>query len=104
MRKNTLAVVGVSGVVTAAAFLAGTAVPRVSAQGVIHVVPVKNGSGTCREMTNDLRNDRDAWRTPYLNYMAGFVTGANYVSYLVPGRNSNVLLGLSNEIVAQYSR
>jgi hypothetical protein len=104
MRKRTLAVIGISGAIAVAAFVAGVVATHVSAQGVIHVVPVKNGGGTCREMTNDLRNDRDAWRTPYLNYMAGFVTGANYVSYLVPGRNSNVLLGLSSEIVAQHSR
>jgi TolB protein len=45
-------------------------------------------------LTNDLSSDRDLWRTPYFNYMAGFVTGANYVTYLVPGRNSHVPVGM----------
>jgi hypothetical protein len=64
---------------------------------------VRNGGGTCREMTNDLRRDPDTWRTPYFNYMAGFVTGANFVSYSVPGRKSNVPLDLPRQ-VAGYSR
>jgi hypothetical protein len=103
MRTKTLAVVGVLGVVAVAAFVAGTVVPRLSAQGSIQVIPVTNGGGTCHEMTSDLRNDREAWRTPYFNYMAGFVTGANYVSYLVPGRNSHVPLDLPGR-VRGYSR
>src|SRR5262245_13828393 len=91
MRRNTLAVVmGLLGLVTGGAFMAGVVVPRVSAQGSIQVIPVRNGGGPCGEMPNDLRNDRDAWRTPYFNYMAGFMTGANFVSYSVPGRNSHV--------------
>jgi hypothetical protein len=103
MRKNTLAIVGVSGIVTIVGFFAGTVAPRVSAQGSIQVIPVRNGGGVCRDMTNDLRSDREGWRTPYFNYMAGFVTGANYVSYLVPGRNSHVPLDLPRR-VAGYSR
>jgi hypothetical protein len=99
MRK-TLAVVGLLSVTTGA-FVAGVVVPRVSAQGSIQVIPVRNGGGTCGDMTSDLRNDRDTWRTPYFNYMAGFMTGANFVSYLVPGRNSHVPLGLP---LAGYSR
>jgi len=101
MRKNRLALVGLLGIATVAAFVAGAVVPRVSAQGSIQVIPVRNGGGTCRDMTNDLGSDRDAWRTPYFNYMAGFVTGANFVSYLVPGRDSHVPVGLP---VAGYSR
>jgi hypothetical protein len=98
MRTKTLAVVGVSVIVTVAAFLAGTVAPRLSAQGSIQVIPVRNGGGVCRDMTNDLRSDRGAWRTPYFNYMAGFVTGANYVSYLVPGRNSHVPRDLPSRV------
>ena len=101
MRKNTLAVVfGLLGIATIVAFMARV-VPRVSAQGSIQVIPVRNGGGTCGDMTNDLRNDRDAWRTPYFNYMAGFMTGANFVSYLVPGRNSHIPVGLP---LTGYSR
>ena len=103
MRKRTLAVVGLLAVVTVAAFLTGVAVPRVSAQAGIHVFPVTNGGGTCRDMTNDLRGNRDAWRTAYFNYMAGFVTGANFASYSVPGRNSNVPLDLPREVTG-YAR
>jgi hypothetical protein len=104
MRTRTLAAVGLLGVVTAAAFVSGVVPPRLGAQGYIHVLPVRNGGGVCRDMTNDLRNDRDAWRTPYLNYMAGFITGANYVSYLVPGRNPDVLRNLPRDVLAGHSR
>ena len=78
MQKRTLAVVGLLGVL--AAFLAGSAVPWISAQGSVHVLPVRNGGGTCQDLTNDLRGDREAWRFTYFNYMAGFVPGANFVS------------------------
>jgi hypothetical protein len=100
MRRKALAVVGLLGVVTAA-FVAGVVTPRVSAQASIQVIPVRNGGGVCRDMTNDLRSDPSTWRTPYFNYLAGFMTGANFVSYLVPGRNSHVPIGLP---VAGYSR
>src|SRR5690349_19974806 len=108
MRNKTLAVVGVLAVVTVAAFVAGVVATRVSAQGIIHVLPARNGGrnggGACRDMTNDLRNDRDASYTLYLNWMDGFLTGANYVSYLVPGRNSDVTRSLPREFFAGYSR
>jgi len=103
MRKGTLAVVGLSGIVVAVAVVLSMVAPRVSAQGSIQVIPVRNGGGVCRDMTNDLKADRDTWRTPYFNYMAGFVTGANYVSYLVPGRNSHVPVDLPGR-VSGYSR
>jgi hypothetical protein len=101
MRKATLALVGLLGAVTVAAVVPGVVPPRVAAQGSIQVIPVRNGGGVCRDMTNDLRSNRDAGRTPYFNYMAGFMTGANYVSYLVPGRNSHIPVGWP---VAGYSR
>jgi hypothetical protein len=108
MQKRTLAVVGFLGVITVAAFAAGVVATRVSAQGIIHVLPVRNGGGNgggvCRDMTNDLRNDRDASYTLYLNWMDGFLTGANYVSYLVPGRNSDVTRSLPIEFFSGYSR
>jgi hypothetical protein len=104
MNKKTLAVVGLLGVVTAPAFVPGVIAPRVSAQASsIHVFPVTNGGGTCHDMTNDLRTDRNAWRAPYFNYMAGFVTGANFVSYSVPGRDSNVPLDLPLDVTG-YAR
>ena len=104
MRTKTLAVVGILGVVAVTAFLGGTVAPRTSAQGIIHVLPVRNGGGVCRDMTHDLRNDRDASYTLYLNWMDGFLTGANYVSYLVPGRNSDVTRSLPVEFFSGYSR
>jgi hypothetical protein len=108
MQRRTLAVVGLLGAITVAAFVAGVVATRVSAQGIIHVLPVRKGGGNnggvCRDMTNDLRNDRDASHTLYLNWMDGFITGANYVSYLVPGRNSDVSRSLSREFLAGYSR
>ena|SRR5689334_16959528 len=107
MRNKTLAVVGGLAVVTVAAFVAGVVATRVSAQGIIHVLPARNGDGSggvCRDMTNDLRNDRDASHMLYLNWMDGFLTGANYVSYLVPGRNSDVTRSLPREFFAGYSR
>jgi len=104
MRTIMLAAAGLLGAVTAAAVVSGVVPPRLSAQGYIHVLPVRNGGGVCRDMTNDLRNDRDASRTLYANYMAGFMTGANYVSYLVPGRNSDVMRNLPREFLAGYSR
>lgn len=101
MDKKTLAAVALVGVVIVAAFVLGNGmiVPRVSAQtgsssgrrwAAFHVIPVTNGSGTCRDMTNDLRTDRDAWRASYFNYMAGFITGANFVSYSVGGRDPSI--------------
>ena len=93
MSKKALATVALVGVVIVAAFVLGNSmiVPRVSAQtGSFHAIPLTNGSGTCRDMTNDLRADRDAWRASYFNYMAGFITGANFVSYSVGGRDPNV--------------
>jgi hypothetical protein len=101
MDKKTRAEVALVGVVIVAAFVLGNGmiVPRVSAQtgsssgrrwGAFHVIPVTNVSGTCRDMTTDLRTDRDAWRASYFNYMAGFITGANFVSHSVGGRDPNV--------------
>jgi hypothetical protein len=101
MDKKTRAAVALVGVVIVAAFVLGNGmiVPRVSAQtgsssgrrwAAFHAIPVTNGSGRCRDMTNDLRTDRDAWRASYFNYMAGFITGANFVSYSVGGRDPNV--------------
>src|SRR5689334_5881567 len=104
MRKKTLAAVGV-GVVAVTALVASVVPPRLSAQPQgpnWWVIPVTNGDSTCRAMTNDLRNDRDTWRTPYVNYMAGFVTGADYVSSLVPGRKSQV--DLPQEVLANHAR
>jgi hypothetical protein len=100
MRKGTSAVVGLLGVLTvvAVAHGVGMLVPRVSAQNSgFHVLPVTNGGGTCRDMTNDLRTDSETWRAAYVNYVAGFVTGANFVSYSVGGRNSNV--GSGSEVL-----
>jgi hypothetical protein len=97
MSKKALATVALVGVVIVAAFVLGNGmiVRRVSAQTAsFHVIPVTNGSGTCRDMTNDLRADRDAWRASYFNYMAGFITGANFVSYSVGGRDPNVGFGV----------
>ena len=105
MRKNPLAAIGALGVVAVTALVASVVAPRLSAQPQgpnWWVIPVTNGDSTCRQMTNDLRNDRDAWRTPYVNYMAGFVTGADYVSSLVPGRKSQV--DLPHEVLANHSR
>jgi hypothetical protein len=105
MRTKTLAAIGGLGVVAVTALVAGVVAPRLSAQPQgpnWWVIPVTNGDSTCRAMTNDLRNDRDAWRTPYVNYMAGFVTGADYVSSLVPGRKSQV--DLPQEVLANHAR
>jgi len=102
MRKNTLTVV-VGMLATVGALVASVVAPRLSAQGPNWwVIPVTNGDSTCRQMTSDLRNDRDAWRTPYVNYMAGFVTGADYVSSLVPGRKSQV--DFPPEVLANHPR
>ena len=81
------------------AIAASVMAPPVSAQAAIHVLPVTNGGGTCREMTRDLKQDRTASRAAYFNYMAGFVTGANYLAFSVPGRNSNVPSDLPSEVV-----
>jgi hypothetical protein len=100
MRKGTVAVVGLLSVLTVVAAVLGLGmlVPRVAAQNSgFHVLPVANGGGTCRDMTNDLRADEQTWRTPYVNYVAGFITGANFVSYSVGGRNSNV--GSGSEVL-----
>ena len=105
MRKNTLTVV-VGMLATVGALVASVVAPRLSAQAAQGpnwwVIPVTNGDSTCRQMTSDLRNDRDAWRTPYVNYMAGFVTGADYVSSLVPGRKSQV--DFPPEVLAHHPR
>jgi hypothetical protein len=89
MRRNTaLAVVGLLAVARLAAFALGLSV---SAQaGGFHVLPVTSGGVTCRDMTDNLRSERDTWRTFYFNYMAGFITGANFVSYSVGNRDSNL--------------
>jgi len=105
MRKNTLTVV-VGMLATVGGLVARVVAPRLSAQAAQGpnwwVIPVTNGDSTCRQMTSDLRNDRDAWRTPYVNYMAGFVTGADYVSSLVPGRKSQV--DFPPEVLANHPR
>ena len=91
MRTKTW-VVGLLGVVTAALALGlGMLSPRVSAQASgFHVWTVTSGGASCRDMTNNLAADRDAWRAFYANYVSGFITGANFVSYSGGGRNPNV--------------
>jgi hypothetical protein len=91
MRRKTPFVVALLVVVAVATSMAGVVAPRVSAQaGSFHVLTVTAGGVSCRDMTNNLRSDRDAWRSVYYNYMAGFITGANFVSYSVGGRDSNL--------------
>ena len=94
MRQTPFAVVGLVGVVTVAAFVIGVVAPRASAQvalGSFHVWTVTSGGASCRDMTNNLLGaDRDAWRAFYANYVSGFITGANFVSYSTGGRNPNV--------------
>jgi len=84
MRKKTSTVVGLVSLGIVAAFVAGIVAPRVSAQAghrlAIQVIPVTNGGGTCRDMTGDLRRHHDRWRTPYFNYMAGFITRPTHAS------------------------
>lgn len=73
MRKTTVPVVPVCAAVTASALAlgVGTFVPRVSAQAAsYHVLTVTNGGFTCRDLTSNLRTDRDTWRTVYYNCAA----------------------------------
>jgi hypothetical protein len=101
MRHGTLAVVGLLSVVTVAAWVLVLTAPRVSAQASgFHVLPVTIGGGTCRDMTNNLRGDREPWRTLYFNYMAGFLTGANFVSYSAgDDRNANIGVEVTHDAV-----
>lgn len=41
-------------------------------------------------MTNNLRTDGESWRVFYFTYMAGFITGANFVTCSDSGENPNV--------------
>lgn len=55
-------------------------------------------------MTNNLRADRDSWRTLYFTYMSGFLTGANYVSYSAgDGRNSNIGIEVKHDALFDRS-
>jgi hypothetical protein len=100
MRQNTFAVVGRLGVVTVAALVLGLLSWRASAQGgSFHVLTVASGGFTCGDMTHNLRVDRDVWRSVYYNYMAGFITGANFVSYSAGGRNANIASDLPHDAV-----
>jgi hypothetical protein len=101
MRKLTLAVAGLLSMVAIAGFVLLLIAPRVSAQASgFHVLPVTIGGSACRDMTNNLRIDRDSWRTLYFNYMAGFLTGANFVSYSAgDGRNSNIGFDVAHDVV-----
>jgi hypothetical protein len=91
MRTKPIAVVGLVGV-SFAAFVVGVVEPAVSAQaGSFHVWTVTSGGASCRDMTNNLgAADRDAWRAFYANYVSGFITGANFVSYSTGARNATV--------------
>jgi hypothetical protein len=103
MRKATVAVIGLLCVVAVAAFVLGLGkfAQPVSAQASrsFHVLTVTSGGVTCRDMTNNLRTDRDAWRSVYFNYMAGFITGANFVSYSAGGQNANIGFEVSHDAV-----
>ena len=48
------------------------------------------GGTTCAEMTRNLQSDRESWSGVYSNYVLGFISGANFVSYLADHRNPNV--------------
>src|SRR3954452_11273152 len=73
-----------------------------------HVLGVPGGGVTCEEMTNNLRTDRQSWGVLYGTYVTGFITGANFVSYVANGRNSNVGSDIPSETifgsVEQYCR
>jgi hypothetical protein len=101
MRKAALAVVGLLSVIAVAACVSFLFAPRVSAEASgFHVLPVTVGGATCRDMTNNLRADRDSWRTLYFNYMSGFLTGANFVAYSAgDGRNSNIGIEVTHDAV-----
>src|SRR5689334_22175966 len=90
MRKKWSAVVGLLCTIIIAV-VAGAISRRASAQaGSFHVITVTSGGSACHDMTTNLQADRDAWRAVYGNYIAGYITGANFVSYSVGGRNANV--------------
>jgi hypothetical protein len=101
MRKAALALVGLLSVITTAVFVSILVASHVSAEASgFHVLPVTVGGATCRDMTNNLRTDRESWRTLYFNYMSGFLTGANFVSYSAgDGRNSNVGIEVTHDAV-----
>ena len=90
--RNALTV-GIMVVVLVAASTWGPAVfsRSLSAQPAgFHVLTVPSGGVTCADMTSNLRTDSESWRVFYTTYMAGFITGANFVTYSDSGRNSNV--------------
>jgi hypothetical protein len=64
------------------------------------------GGRNCGDMTNNLRTERQSWGGYYASYADGFITGANFVSYLANQRNSNVGYDISPEalfaLIEQY--
>jgi hypothetical protein len=69
----------------------GSVSKMVAAQAAgFHVLTVPSGGITCVNMTSNLGADDGAWRVRYTTYMAGFITGANFVTYSDAGRNANV--------------
>lgn len=55
-----------------------------------HVLGVPDSGIDCGAMTSNLRYDRQKWASLYKSYAVGFITGANYVSYVANRRNANV--------------
>lgn len=64
--------------------------PQTREHAGFHVIGVPGGGIDCGSMMNNLRDEKQSWRAFYTSYMTGFVTGANFVSYLANGRNPNV--------------
>jgi hypothetical protein len=85
-RLRLLAVIMCVIVPEIATVLAVRAAPNASSG--FHVLGA--GGTTCAEMTRNLQADRGSWSAVYSNYVLGFISGANFVSYLADHRNPNV--------------
>jgi hypothetical protein len=59
------------------------------------------GGGSCRDLTINLRADRESWGNFYNSYVMGFITGANFSSYLADARNSSVGFDVPNDRIFQ---
>lgn len=55
-----------------------------------HVSGVPGGGVSCGEMAINLGADRQSWGMFYTSYVNGFITGANFVSYVANGRKPDV--------------
>ena len=101
MRKSlTVTLVAVVGIAALAAFvLAQTALAAPGSRAGYHVLGVAGGGLGCRDMTNNLRAERESWSAIYASYTTGFITGANFVSYSANGRNANSGFDVPTETV-----